>query len=608
MIDLMGILRAFNKKFNQDTHMSQKFIGLVVCLVAIPLIFLTLVFFLQFQQIIGNEVGDSYEQVVSQYVNNIENKFTIYKNLIDTIAVNGVVQDIFAHQDEKKLKDTISIGRTFSKEIDNQIFAKNTKEIYNIMLYALNKEFPSDGIHTSNVSYVENEKWYQELTEKNQILHYFYYPIESLDVDIVSLVKPIPDLSGNKYTKKMGYVKIDLYAKYFFSMSNQTEIKNGYSIYILDQTGSKIYTNNMEAFPFQASEITNKTGGKDSGRITTSDSRIMIYHKIAGCDWMACIVFQNTELESRVREIGSNVLFMVLLLLVILIGLTILFSRVFTKRTYQLIDKINKIENGDLDVTDVIDGKDEIAVIDKHFNRMVLRLNELINQNYIQKIENRESELKALQLQINPHFLYNTLESISAMASVNGCREICAIADKLGMMFRYNINKERSEFVTLIEEIEHIRNYFYIQSVRFEHAFTSIIDIPEELKKCKIPRFILQPIVENSIQYGFGGRKGQGCIEISACIEEGCLCINIYDDGRGILEEQLESLIIYINEIDSKQINDSRESIGIKNVNTRIKLLYGDRYGVFIKSKLNQGTRVKIVLPLHDRIGGKSHV
>lgn len=598
------------RTINQDLSISQKFIGSVVCLVIIPMIFLTLVFYFKFQQILEKEVSSSYEQVVAQYVGSIDNKLTLYRNLLDSITVNGMVQDIFSRQDQFRINSTLDIGRKFSKEIDNQLFVKNSNEIYAIMLYALNRQFPSDGIHTSNVEKVKNEAWYQEMIKRSDTTHYFSYIIKGLDLNVVSLVKPIPDLTGNRYLKKLGFAKIDLVATSLFKMDNRRADRDNYDIYILDPAGTVLFTNSTKPFPFTGKKNLHEILGSDTGRWTIKDSNhngILIHHKIGGCGWTAFVMFQNDELENKVKEIGSFILFIVLLMLLILICLTALFTRIFTRRTLLLTDKMNRIEKGELTVGSVIDGKDEIGNIDRHFNRMILRLNDLINENYIQKIEKREAELKALQFQINPHFLYNTLESISAIASVYGCREICTICEKLGAMFRYNINKDHSEFVPLIEEIQHIQNYLYIQKVRFGDKFTTFFDIPDELKDCKVLRFILQPLVENALYHGFEGKRVQGCLEISAFVTDGSLIIMIYDDGQGMTAEQVERINTYINENDSRSIGEYKESIGIKNVNSRIKLVCGEEYGITIKSTLNSGTQVRITLPF-DHAKGDGNV
>lgn len=604
----MRFLKRLIKKLYQDTRFSEKFIASIICLVIIPLAVLSVVFYLKFQQIIENEVSVSYEQVVSQYASQIENKFTLYRNLMDTIAVNGVVQDIFFRQNEIKTKDTIEISRRFSREIENQIFAKNTREIYSIMLYALNGEFPSDGLHTGNISQVRNEPWYPEMIAQAKTRQSFFYTIKALDLNLVSLARPIPDLVGSQFTRELGYVKVDLLAKNFFSLEGQDTNAAGYGIFLADHTGKLVYSENGAEFPMADQSDLPAILSQDSGRMTlkNANNRMLVYRRIAGSNLTVFMLFQNNELEAKIRDTGLFILLLVALILTVLTGLTILFSRVFTRRTDLLIEKINRIENGDLDVMAPINGNDEIGIIDTHFTRMVLRLNELISENYIQRIEKREAELKALQFQINPHFLYNTLESISSMAAVYDCREIGIISEKLGTMFRYSINKERSEFVTLSQEIQHIQNYFYIQKVRFGNSFTAIVEVPDRLLRCKVLRFILQPIIENSIIHGFSDRAGQGCIEVSAAVEDDNLAISIYDDGKGMAEEQVIKLNAYINEADNKAIDGSRESIGIKNVNTRIKLVCGSQYGLLIKSRLNVGTQVKIVMPLYDRDGGKS--
>ena len=229
---------------------------------------------------------------------------------------------------------------------------------------------------------------------------------------------------------------------------------------------------------------------------------------------------------------------------------------------------------------------------------MIDELKRLINENYIQNLEKREAELNALQSQINPHFLYNTLESINSIASVYRCQEICDISQRLGEMFRYSINIGRSEFTTLDKEIEHIRNYIFIQKIRFKDKFEVYYDIPDELRYMKTLKFILQPIVENSLYHGFEGKNTKGNLEVSACIESHNLILKIKDDGKGMTDEQLDSLNDYVSDMSVKIGNNDKRSIGIRNVNARIKLAYGDSYGIIIRSRQNIGTHVIVTLPV----------
>jgi two-component system, sensor histidine kinase YesM len=153
-----------------------------------------------------------------------------------------------------------------------------------------------------------------------------------------------------------------------------------------------------------------------------------------------------------------------------------------------------------------------------------------------------------------------------------------------------------------------MENYIAIQKIRFAERFEPFFDIPDDLLDCRIIRFILQPIVENALFHGFKGKRGKECLEISAYKEEDTLYIKIQDDGTGMPEEQVAYINTYINELKNNLLDGTKESIGIKNVNSRIKLTYGTKYGITVKSKLNVGTQVLISQPVYNYRKGDAYV
>jgi sensor histidine kinase YesM len=272
------------------------------------------------------------------------------------------------------------------------------------------------------------------------------------------------------------------------------------------------------------------------------------------------------------------------------------FTRSFSKRVEKLIHKIKVAETGDLSITEKIEGNDEIAVLDRQFNTMLGKLDTLIKKNYIQQLEKKESEFRNLQLQINPHFLYNTLETISSIAAVKGVFLICDLCEKLGGNFRYSLGKNYGEFVTVKQELVHTQNYVYIQKTRFENKFDVFYNVDPEMEDKLVLRFILQPIVENAIVHGLSNNKGKGTLEISIKEINHMLVIKIEDDGAGMSQQKVEEISNYIN--DTHQTEQTRQGIGIRNVNQRIQLACGIEYGITIESLQGRGSCFTITLPL----------
>ncbi|MEG0388708.1 MAG: histidine kinase, partial [Niameybacter sp.] len=209
------------------------------------------------------------------------------------------------------------------------------------------------------------------------------------------------------------------------------------------------------------------------------------------------------------------------------------------------------------------------------------------------------SELRNLQLQINPHFLYNTLETISALAAVKGAFEICDLCEKLGDIFRYSLGKNYGEYVTIRQELKHTQNYIFIQKARFGEKFEVYYEVEEALMEHQILRFILQPIVENAIVHGLGTCATKGKLTIFVGKEGTDIIIKVEDNGVGMTKERLALILEYINDNEVKLKNRTR-SIGIRNVHQRIRLVCGNDYGINIQSELNQGSCFTIRLPFTD--------
>lgn len=253
------------------------------------------------------------------------------------------------------------------------------------------------------------------------------------------------------------------------------------------------------------------------------------------------------------------------------------------------------VEKGDFKTLSIDGGKDEIGILDQHFNEMAQKLDALISKNYMQELENREAKIKALQYQIDPHFLFNTLESINALAIINDNEDISNIIESLGLIYRYIVDKETGDVVSLNKEISHVKNYMLIQQYRF--GFEVETDIERETERCLVPKLIIQPFIENAINYakGMAGKKLKLKIGTKRVKEN--LIIEIEDNGIGMSEEIIKKIKLNMGQKDIKGKRTNKISIGINNVDQRIKLNYGENYGVKIDSQDGLGTKVKLTIP-----------
>ncbi|SDO25004.1 two-component system, sensor histidine kinase YesM [Paenibacillus sp. yr247] len=274
--------------------------------------------------------------------------------------------------------------------------------------------------------------------------------------------------------------------------------------------------------------------------------------------------------------------------------LSVLIAYFTTKPIIRLTRSMKAVEHQNFNVGVDKIRSDEIGTLERRFNSMLQKMKELIQIEYKSKIEKRTAQLKAMQAQINPHFLYNALQSIGGVALSRNAPEIYEHVRALSELFRYTI-KMKSDIVTVADEIEHVTNYLQIQKLRFQDMIHIQIDIEEDCGIYQLPKFILQPIVENCFVHGLEGQmeKWLVTIRVEKMMDE--IEISIEDNGLGMDEVRLEEIRRQLSRWGEDQVLG--ESMGMNNVNSRIKLIFGQEYGMFVTSSKGVGTTVKVVIP-----------
>ena len=258
------------------------------------------------------------------------------------------------------------------------------------------------------------------------------------------------------------------------------------------------------------------------------------------------------------------------------------------ERLEQLTENMNQINLGLRKVTVVSQSKDEIGVLVRTFTRMMDEINKLISQVYEAKIKLQKTEMKALQAQINPHFLYNSLSIINWKALEADNEEISRITLALSTYYRTSLNKGETMTIAA-NEIRNIDAYLQIQLIMHDNSFQVIKEIQEDALSYSVPKLILQPLVENAIEHGLDvSEKEEKWLKISVCKEKDALIMAVEDNGVGMSEEQAKSIITYRS-----------KGYGVRNVNDRITLLYGEEYHLRVKSRQGEGCRIEIVIPVN---------
>ncbi len=314
-----------------------------------------------------------------------------------------------------------------------------------------------------------------------------------------------------------------------------------------------------------------------------------IYYESQAMETVRANIDQNSQTTIRISIIAFAIIVLFAFMAILAITESI------AKPVRHLCDITNQVAKGNLDarVEKVENTTEEIGILNESLNYMIEKIGSLITDVKTEQLNLRVTELKLLQAQINPHFLYNTLDTIIWLAESGDKQAVVDMVSALSNFFRTSLSNGQDR-VTLESEEMHIRSYLQIQQVRYQDILEYEIDIPEELRHYDMLKLTLQPIVENALYHGIKNKRGKGRITIRASYEKEQIIIRIQDNGIGMQEEELLRLRASMMKQPS---NDSNMGIGLFNVNERIRLNYGAQYGLKIDSTYQRGTEVTIYLP-----------
>lgn len=327
--------------------------------------------------------------------------------------------------------------------------------------------------------------------------------------------------------------------------------------------------------------------------------RVLVSYAISEVTgWYMVSVIPYDYLMNRIEEVGYLTFFTGLLLFLVAILISALISISISRPVEKLVGAMKRVENGDLSVKVDFRNQNEIERLGVSFNAMIDKINALIAQVYEAEISKKEAEITALQSQINPHFLYNTLALIDGIASMHGEKEICRISQSLGDIFRYSISG--TKYATIEEELKMVGLFLAIHEIRHKGRFSSRVTVDEELKGNMIAKLLIEPIVENAIIHGIEKKRGEVYVNVEVKPEKDYVLIIVEDNGMGMEPEELQALQEKIHSAESIFTHSGRKEryhIGLGNVNRRIKLYYGEEYGISICSKPGKGTAVTVKIP-----------
>lgn len=478
--------------------------------------------------------------------------------------------------------------------------ANSHREVAGIFIATKEDLYVSTGMSRISRDPFQNERWYREASEnpeeiqlisvvtgRNIVTNRSY----SID-DVFSLAKAVQDPETGEV---LGVILLDIRHDIIQSSINGVTIGEKGFVFVMDQEDNIVYTP-VNGIVYRVNPKWVKAMEPMSVQIQGGSYQIRS-ELSPYTGWRTVGVFSMDEVMSSVNTIVYILFTCVIISLVLVVIVSFKFSRTLTNPIFKLKRLMKQAESGDLTVRFNFQHNDEIGELGQSFNHMIARIDQLIQMVYVEQENKRTAEMKSLQEQIKPHFLYNTLDTISWMARDYDAEDIVRLVDALTNMFRIGLSHGK-DIITVKEEITHVSNYLYIQKIRYKDKLNYVIHVDESLYAIEVPKLILQPLVENAIYHGVKAKRGGGTITITGVPEGENLVFTVQDDGAGMLQEKVEELNRRMSE---RSVLDEKKSFGLFYIRERIQLCYGKGYGVHVESTLGEGTRVTITLPLYQK-------
>ncbi len=311
-------------------------------------------------------------------------------------------------------------------------------------------------------------------------------------------------------------------------------------------------------------------------------------------DWTLVSISDDERFNKEIIKLQRITIILFAGVLGLITGLSIIIARGLSRPIRKLAESMEEFSKGDFTVQADVRYHDEIGSLSQSFNKMVLDMEQLVHNVYEEKNLKQQAQIQALQMQINPHFLYNTLDTINWLAVIHEVDDVATVSRSLGYLMRFSLKEEK--LISCEEELDAVENYLCIQKYRHGEGLSIEFDVQEEVLYEKIPKHIVLPMIENAIEHGFSDKRDTKNIKVVGKIDGDLIVIKIIDSGVGMTEETLERLK---NNTGNNKVKEDNHhmSIGINNVIKRIKLYYGDTYGLSIQSKYGEGTCIEIVIP-----------
>ena len=562
-------------KFLSNMKIRKKLILTYLVVSIVPITILGLLCYRETKDLLLEKERYKQEESLQQVISSLDNQIQVYNNLSDYIVFNQTIKQVINYD----YQNYYDMYEKYTNLLDPSLAALKYfhNDVKRVTIYTENTTVEHDTT-IAPLENIKNFKWYQKVCENAGILWFVDEGGNAF------LARQLPKDTG---VLVEGVLYIDVnYKKLFEPMENLVD--SNYGICVMDQTGTPLYEKNMFEQKYKGDILGAKTLlSFDKGEKKELKAQYQISKDIIeSCGWTLYLYKPMKIISTSAKSIAWTVVFVAGICIFIVIAVGYAMSYLLFHRLEKLTENMEQVENGNINVWISSDSDDEIGELIRSFEKMIGKIQFLIQEVYQNQITLKEFEMKALQAQINPHFLYNSLSVINWKALAANEKEISKLTLLLSSFYRTTLNKGNNT-ITVRDELKNMDSYLEIQLIMHDYSFDIVRDIDSVILEHQMPNLILQPIVENAIGHGIDLKEeGRGCLTISGRQKEKTFLFTIEDNGVGIDEETIQTILTF-----------HTKGYGIKNVNERIGLMYGEDYGLKIESKVGQGTKVVVELP-----------
>jgi len=571
-------MKSLTKRF-KDIKLRNKIMIIYIFIGTIPMFILGLFSYNQEWDSQINKERASVEDSLSQAVAQFDSQIMIYNNLSDYLVFNKPVSNVLTTSYES----TYEMYEQYAFSVDSvlsslQYFNPNIKQL---TLY-VNTIKVKHGTSVAPLGYLRKETGINPSTARGGI----HWASDRLS-NMIYMIRSMPLVEQNG-ARGVFYLNID-YAD-IFGLFNKIS-QDGYGIYVMDKSGNVIYSTSKFSQRQKDMFLPAKFVLKEKKKIDSNkhSNYIVVSQGTGVSGWTAYLYKTDSMTSLRTKYIIMFFFGIMVICLITWVVASKAFSRFVVKDITALRDNMLSVENGNLEIMVESDSKDEIGSLVRSFGNMLAEIKRLIHEVYESKLAQKKYEMTALQAQINPHFLYNSLSLINWKAIEAGQQDISKLTLALSTFYRTSLNRG-SNILTIEKELENMKSYLEIQKFMHEDEFDVIMDIDDDILQYNTLNLMLQPLVENAIEHGVSLKEdGRGYIKIIGRKDEskGQIYLIVEDNGIGIEPELLESILEF-----------KTRGYGVRNVNQRIKLYYGEEYSLRIESTVGEGTKCTVCIPM----------